>query len=164
MLRCHFFFFFLTQYAVQIVFGHFIRNNFHILYIRPSCRSISTDWKPLVSPSPHFHQVCFGTCLHSLWAETSEVHHRSLLKHFSQERIKRNPCRCVNSSCAHPFADGHSLFGQCFRIGHVVLHDGLEEFVLIFTVKRWLKDEKTKPVTKKRKQPHYYWCTNANSF
>lgn len=31
----------------------------------------------------------------------------------------------------HPFADGHGFLGHGLRISHVVLHDGLEEFVLV---------------------------------
>lgn len=34
----------------------------------------------------------------------------------------------------HPFADGDGLLGQALGVGDVVLHDGLEELILILTV------------------------------
>lgn len=44
-----------------------------------------------------------------------------------------------NTRSTHSLADGHSLFGHGLRVGHVVLHDGLEELVFVFSVKRRLR-------------------------
>lgn len=40
----------------------------------------------------------------------------------------------------HPFADGHGLFGHLLGVRHVVLHDGLEELVLVLTIKWGLRN------------------------
>lgn len=40
----------------------------------------------------------------------------------------------------HPFADGHSLLGHGLGVSHVVLHDGLEEFILILPFEGRLQD------------------------
>lgn len=40
----------------------------------------------------------------------------------------------------HPFADGHGLLGHGLRVGHGVLHDGLEELVLVLPFERRLWD------------------------
>jgi len=47
----------------------------------------------------------------------------------------------------YPFANGDSLFGHGFGVGHVVLHDGLEQLVLILSIKRWLGRDKTQTQT-----------------
>lgn len=41
--------------------------------------------------------------------------------------------------CTYSFADGHSFFRHGLRVGHIVLHDRLEELVLILSVKRRLR-------------------------
>lgn len=38
----------------------------------------------------------------------------------------------------HPFADGHGLLGQGLGVRDVVLHDGLEQLVLVLAVERRL--------------------------
>ena len=43
----------------------------------------------------------------------------------------------------YPFANGDGLFGHGFGVGNMVLHDRLEELVLILSVKRWLGRAKT---------------------
>lgn len=43
--------------------------------------------------------------------------------------------------CTHSFADGDGLLGHRLGVGHVVLHDGLEELILILPVERRLKRE-----------------------
>jgi hypothetical protein len=42
----------------------------------------------------------------------------------------------------YSFADGHSLLGHGLGISHVVFHDGLEEFILIFPFERCLLDRR----------------------
>lgn len=42
----------------------------------------------------------------------------------------------------HPFADGDSFFGQGLGVGHVVLHNGLEQFVLVLSIERRLQMER----------------------
>lgn len=39
----------------------------------------------------------------------------------------------------YPFADGHCLFRHGLWVGHIVLHDRLEELVLVLTIKRRLE-------------------------
>ena len=41
----------------------------------------------------------------------------------------------------HPFADGDSFFGQGLGVGHVVLHNGLEQLVLVLSIERRLQVE-----------------------
>lgn len=43
----------------------------------------------------------------------------------------------------HPFADGDSFFGQRLRVGHIVLHNGLEQLIFILPIKWRLRVEKT---------------------
>lgn len=40
----------------------------------------------------------------------------------------------------HPFADGHSLLGHGLGVSHVVLHDGLEELILVLPFEGRLRD------------------------
>lgn len=40
----------------------------------------------------------------------------------------------------HPFADSHSLLGHGLGVSHIVLHNGLEEFILIFSFEGCLWD------------------------
>lgn len=39
----------------------------------------------------------------------------------------------------YSLADGHSFFRHGLGVGHVVLHDGLEELIFIFSIKRGLR-------------------------
>lgn len=34
----------------------------------------------------------------------------------------------------HPFADGDSFFGQGLGVGHVVLHNGLEQLIFVLPI------------------------------
>lgn len=43
----------------------------------------------------------------------------------------------------YSLADGHSFFRQGLGVGHVVLHDGLEELILVLSIKRRLKKTHT---------------------
>lgn len=45
----------------------------------------------------------------------------------------------INWNSPYSLADGHSFFRHGLGVGHVVLHDGLEELVFVLSVKRWLK-------------------------
>lgn len=45
----------------------------------------------------------------------------------------------------HSLADGYGFFRHGLRIGHVVLHDGLEELILIFSIKWRLMRMNTEP-------------------
>ena len=51
-------------------------------------------------------------------------------------------CVCVRLSvCTNPFADGDGLLGHGLGVGDMVLHDGLEQLVLILPVKRRLEEQ-----------------------
>ena len=50
----------------------------------------------------------------------------------------------------HPLADGHSFFGHGLGVGHIVLHNGLKELVLILTVKWRLIEDKRQEVINRR--------------
>lgn len=52
----------------------------------------------------------------------------------------------------YPFADGHCFFRHGLWVGHVVLHDGLEELVLVFTIKRWLEMYRSRSVRELRQK------------
>lgn len=63
--------------------------------------------------------------------------------------LRRSPERCLltlpicegaqrEPTPTHSFADGNGLLGQGLRVRDIVLHDGLEQLVFIFTVKRRL--------------------------
>lgn len=40
---------------------------------------------------------------------------------------------------AHPFADSDGLAGKTFRVGDALLHDALEQLLLVNPVERWLE-------------------------
>lgn len=42
---------------------------------------------------------------------------------------------CFIVKFTHPFADRDSFFGHRLGVGHIVLHNGLEQLILIFTIK-----------------------------
>lgn len=54
----------------------------------------------------------------------------NLLQWISLVSLKRS---------THSFADGDGLLGHRLGVGHVVLHDGLEELIFILPVERRLK-------------------------
>lgn len=61
----------------------------------------------------------------------------NLLQWISHISLKRS---------THSFADGDGLLGHRLGVGHVVLHDGLEELIFVLPVKRRLKRKRQRHV------------------